>query len=91
MEQTEPGNSHTVLLENREKLSLTGVRDVPGFDDVTVVAVTDHGRLEIRGEDLKITALDLDAGSLSVTGKVASLTYSAAPKSTGGFLSKVFG
>ena len=31
---------HNLLLENREKLNLTGVKDVNNFDDKQIVAIT---------------------------------------------------
>ena len=40
---------HSLSLDNRKKLSLTGVEDVPGFNEETVNAVTSLGTLVIRG------------------------------------------
>ena len=77
-------------LENREKLSLTGVTDVSGFDESLIVLVTSLGPLTIRGEGLHIDRIDLNAGQLDVRGKVSDLCYEE-PAREGGFWSRLFG
>ena len=54
---------HALQMENREKLRLTGVSDVNGFDESLIVLTTDMGELSIRGEALHIEKIDLDAGA----------------------------
>ena len=67
--------AHTLQMENREALRLTGVSDVSGFDDGVIVLSTDMGELSIRGEELHIDKIDLDAGILEVRGRVNELSY----------------
>ena len=67
--------SHCLNMENREKLSLSGVEDVSGFDESLVVLRTSLGQLTIRGEALHIGRIDLDTGSLELSGKVQELSY----------------
>lgn len=67
--------SHSMSMENREKLSLSGVEDVSGFDESLVVLRTSMGALTIRGEGLHIGRIDLDSGSLELSGKVQELSY----------------
>jgi len=43
-----------IILENREKLSISGVIDVESFNDECVVVDTDLGLLVIRGVDLTL-------------------------------------
>lgn len=66
---------HTLQMENREKLRLTGVSDVSGFDENLIVLSTDMGELSIRGEALHIDKIDLDAGLLELRGRVCELCY----------------
>lgn len=81
---------HNIFLEDRKKLSLTGVTDVDSFDETAVIAYTDYGELTIRGTDLHIGKLNIEAGELTVDGTIVSLTYiDQAPKSTG-FFGKMF-
>lgn len=83
---------HRVVLEERSRLSISGVTDVISFDDESITADTDMGMVAIRGEDLHISRLNLDEGVLQVDGSIDSIDYgddSAAAK--GGFLlGKIF-
>lgn len=88
--RSEVQHSHTLSMENRDKLSLTGVEDVSGFDESLVVLTTSMGELTVRGEGLHIERIDLDSGQLEVRGKVQELSYDeSAPKGT--LLSRLFG
>ena len=49
-----------VILENREKLSISGVLDVLSFDDQIVILETELGLLTIKGDNLRINKLSLD-------------------------------
>ena len=42
-----------LVLENREKLSISGVLDVLSFDDQVVIIETELGLLTIKGENLR--------------------------------------
>lgn len=64
-----------VILEDRARLSVTGVLDVDSFDDRQIVAKTVKGTLILRGSDLHIDRLSLDTGDLAVTGLLTELGY----------------
>lgn len=66
---------HNIILEDRKKLSISGVEDVESFDDCQIILLTNQGSLIIRGSELHIDALSLDAGELAVTGLVTDLGY----------------
>ena len=68
---------HALQMENREKLRLTGVSDVNGFDESLIVLTTDMGELSIRGEALHIDKIDLDAGLLELRGRIGELCSEA--------------
>lgn len=65
-----------LVLENREKLSVTGVLDVLSFDDEVVVMETDLGLLNVKGEDLRINKLSIDTSEVVVEGNIFNLFYS---------------
>ena len=74
---------HSLALENREKLRLSGVSDVSGFDENQIVLSTDMGEVSVRGEALHIEKIDLEAGLLELRGKVCELCYEeSAPGAT---------
>lgn len=78
------------ILEDRKKLSVSGVSDVGSFDEQNVTAVTGMGELTVRGEGLHITKLSLDTGELCVEGRISSLSYAEVLPDKGGFFSRVF-
>lgn len=82
---------HSVILEERRTMTVTGVEDIDSFDEESVVVFTDLGELTIRGLGLHINKIDVDDGELSVEGEICSLTYSDQPNQRGGgFFSKLF-
>ncbi len=64
-----------VTLEDRERLSVTGVCDVDSFDGSSITAYTDYGQLNIRGEGLNIKRLSVETGELDVEGNISALIY----------------
>lgn len=81
---------HHVIMEDRSKLSVTGVEDVVSFDETEIITRTAQGNLIIRGTGLHIGKLTLDSGEVSVDGLVRELCYEeTAP--VGGFWSRLFG
>ena len=81
-----------LILENRGKLSVSGVNDVLSFDDQIVVVDTELGLLTVKGENLRINKLSLDTAEVMVEGEISSLAYSPnkQDKSSGTLLSKIF-
>ncbi|MCD7784306.1 MAG: sporulation protein YabP [Oscillospiraceae bacterium] len=70
-----PLKKHNLILEDRNKLSLSGVTDVESFDDSEVSLYTSKGELVIRGKNLHVDEISLDSGDLEMSGEVKSLTY----------------
>ena len=80
---------HKLTLNERNKLTLTGVTEVVSFDENTIALHTGLGVLEIQGQDLKLKNLSIDGGQMEVTGQISALYYEE-PRSTGGFWSRLF-
>lgn len=81
-----------LILESRERLSITGVIDVESFNDECIIVDTELGVLAIRGEDLHISKLNLDSSELNVEGDIISLEYSdtEGSRGKGGFFGRLF-
>lgn len=81
-----------LVLENREKLSVSGVLDVLSFDDQVVIIETELGLLTIKGEDLRINKLSIDTSEVVVEGDVYSMNYTEKDmdKKGGSLLGKIF-
>lgn len=85
-----PVGAHLVQIDRREKMSISGVEDVAGFDENMVVLSTALGELTVRGHELHIEKIDLDAGLLELRGKLTELSYDE-PAPSGGLWSRLFG
>lgn len=72
----ETTQEHQLTVVNREQLNITGVLHMDSFDEAEILLDTDLGALALRGEDLHIKQLDLDAGTLSVEGLINQIMYS---------------
>lgn len=81
-----------LILENREKLNITGVLDVLSFDDQIVIVQTQLGLLTIKGDNLRINKLSIDTEEVIVEGSIFNLSYSEKDinQKDSSFLSKIF-
>lgn len=85
------GVLQNLILENREKLNVSGVNDVLSFDDQVVIIETELGMLTVKGENLKINKLNIDTSEVIVEGKINNLSYSEHQiKNEGGIFGKIF-
>ncbi len=84
-------NPHKVTLDNRNRLTMTGVTEVESFDEEMVVLHTTKGTLVIRGSGLHLQLLSLDGGQVHVDGTVDSMTYENEVREAGSFFARLFG
>lgn len=88
-EQKQPTLNHGITLENRSRLIISGVLDVIGFDDETVLMETELGQLTVKGQNLKVLSFTVEVGTISVEGTVSALVYTGTTKK--GALKRLFG
>ena len=81
--------SHSIILEERKKLSVGGVEDVVAFDDENIILETVKGRLIIKGDNMHITQFDTKTGDLWATGDFSAFGYTTEQKANG-FFARVF-
>ena len=81
-----------LILESREKLNISGALDVLSFDDQIVIVQTHLGLLTVKGEDLRISKLNIDSEEVIVDGTISTMSYSDKniEKKDNSFLSKIF-
>ena len=85
--------NHNLILENRGKLSISGVEHVDSFNENTVLIETVQGVITVKGTELNISKLNLEDGNVVIEGHVYSLIYSdreSLQNKGGGFLGKMF-
>ena len=89
---TSSGVIQNLILENRGKLSISGVNDVLSFDDQVVMVETELGLLTVKGENLRINKLSIDTSEVIVEGDISYLAYSdkELEKNKGTLISKIF-
>jgi len=81
------------MLENREKLNVSGVEHVNSFNSELVILETIAGVLTIKGEELDISKLNVEDGNVSVSGTIYALNYSdreSIGAKGAGFLGRMF-
>ncbi len=66
---------HNAILENRQRLQLSGVTDVDSFDEDEIRLFTQLGELTIKGKDLHINEISVESGDVSVEGDIWALIY----------------
>ena len=87
------GKKHALSLIERERLTLSGVKEVFSFDETLIELETSKGYLDIRGEDLHIIKMNIDEGDIIVEGEISSMSYHDSQgigKKKGSVMSKLF-
>lgn len=80
---------HSLTLEERQKLSVTGVKRIIYYDESGAQLDTDQGRLTVGGRDLQVSELSVQTGQLEISGLVEQLQYTAAPGPRTGFFGRL--
>lgn len=65
-----------IVLENRKKMTLSGVIEVISFDDEKIFLNTKLGPLTIKGNSLKMNKLDVQNGDIIIVGEIYYIVYS---------------
>ncbi len=81
--------NHNVIIEDRKRFTLTGIKEVISFDEETVVLNSSLGKLVIKGNNLHILDFTSESADLAGEGKIHAVIYTA-DESSGGFWSRLF-
>ena len=66
---------HSINLDRRENVTVTGVIDVISFDEESVIAESEMGVIIIKGGNLHVKRINLENGELVISGEIDGLTY----------------
>ena len=77
MEENKAGKNgpHSVYIESRSRIVITGVNDVENFNEETILLTIEKGGLVVKGQNLHIQKLDLEDGKVIITGFLHSAIY----------------
>ena len=69
-------NRHSIMLEQRKSLSISGIESVLSFSEVKIVLVLLGGeRMNVIGSGLKITGFSKVNGTFTAEGDVMGISY----------------
>lgn len=67
--------NQNILVEDRNKVTITGVEQVESFNDNTIILRTIKGGMVIKGEGLNVGKLNLDDGNVKIDGNINGISY----------------
>jgi len=73
---------HSLQIDRRENVTISGVLDVISFDEESVIAETEMGIIVIRGANLHVKRINLESGELIIAGEIDGLNYENASSGT---------
>ncbi|MBQ9728244.1 MAG: hypothetical protein IJV85_01470 [Clostridia bacterium] len=67
---------HSVIIEQRKALTVSGVESVAAFSEVKIVLTLLGGeKMQVVGSDLKISGFSKTSGTFTAEGTVTSVSY----------------
>lgn len=82
--------NQNIIIEDRNRMTISGVELVDSFNENTIILSTIKGGLSIKGEELNINKLNLDDGSVRVTGHINSVIYISKEGAPKNIMAKIF-
>jgi len=67
--------AQNIILENRQRMSISGVEEVLAFDECIVEMKTSLGELRVQGNELRVEKLTVDDGELVICGQIVAVAY----------------
>ena len=86
----EENKLHNIIMEKREKLSISGVKDIGIYNEEIVELSTVMGELVVKGSNMHINKFNTDDGELKIEGNINSVAYEEEKMCKGGFWSGIF-
>ena len=80
---------HTLLLEERQRLTAPGILSIVSYDSFTVTLETPGGTLAIGGEGLTVSELSVQTGEVKIGGSIEYMQYTARREKQGSFFKRL--
>ena len=69
-------HQHSICIEQRKNITVTGVESVSAFSEVKIVLTLLHGdKLQVIGSGLKIVGFSKTSGTFTAEGTVSGVSY----------------
>ena len=82
--------SQSIIIEDRMKMTITGVEQVESFNDNMIVLSTVNGGMNLKGEGLNISELNLENGSVKIDGKINGVNYTSGDVTAKNIMGRLF-
>jgi len=67
--------AHTLSLDERSSMNLTGVMEVLSFDETQICLKTSCGDMTISGKEMHMQSLFVQEGNVRLTGQIDAISY----------------
>lgn len=84
------GVPNNVIIEDRKRMSISGVLDVESFDENEISLNTTGGNILVTGEDMRVERLSIETGDIVIEGFIICIEYSDKHRGKEGFWSRLF-
>jgi sporulation protein YabP len=82
---------HKLVLENREKLSITGIGRVYNANEKTISIEVNGTNLVIEGANMQVSKLDVQSGNMEIIGIINEIKYTnSGLKNAKNFIDRIF-
>lgn len=78
-----------IIIENRQKFTASGIRDVENFSPDKIVLLTADSTLTVTGNGMKVKKLSTENGDVFIEGEINGCVYSKGRADKEGFLKRV--
>lgn len=85
-----PAREHSLTLQDRRQLTVTGVSRVISCDETGAALETPLGNLTVGGQGIQVSELSVRTGEIHISGKIEYLQYAENRQSAGGLLARLF-
>ena len=75
MQEKTTEKTHSIIIENRRNMTISGITDVDSFDEKAICLYTQLGELTIQGRELHIDSMSVETGDMTVTGDIWAVVY----------------
>lgn len=78
-----------LIIENRQKLTVTAIFDVESFSGTKIVLLTEDGTLTVTGKDMHIKKLSAESKDAVIEGKIDGCIYADGKHNNESFFKRV--